>query len=99
MRPLSLLEARVLGVLVEKSHTVPDSYPLSLNALDARLQPEDGARPGARGERRRGAGRGRRPEGALARVRIERLARHRATSTTWAACSACRRSRWRCSRC
>ena len=33
MRTLSLLEARVLGVLVEKSHTVPDSYPLSLNAL------------------------------------------------------------------
>jgi len=28
-----LLEARVLGVLVEKAHTVPDSYPLSLNAL------------------------------------------------------------------
>ena len=33
MRNLSLLEARVLGVLVEKAHTVPDSYPLSLNAL------------------------------------------------------------------
>jgi hypothetical protein len=33
MRPLSVLEARVLGVLVEKAHTVPDSYPLSLNAL------------------------------------------------------------------
>ncbi|MEO7115787.1 MAG: YceH family protein [Caldimonas sp.] len=33
MRPLSLLEARVLGVLVEKAHTVPDSYPLSLNSL------------------------------------------------------------------
>lgn len=33
MRPLSLLESRVLGVLVEKAHTVPDSYPLSLNAL------------------------------------------------------------------
>ncbi len=33
MRQLSLLEARVLGVLVEKAHTVPDSYPLSLNAL------------------------------------------------------------------
>jgi uncharacterized protein YceH (UPF0502 family) len=33
VRPLSLLEARVLGVLVEKAHTVPDSYPLSLNAL------------------------------------------------------------------
>ncbi len=32
-RPLSLLEGRVLGVLVEKAHTVPDSYPLSLNSL------------------------------------------------------------------
>ena len=30
---LSLLETRVLGVLVEKQHTVPDTYPLSLNAL------------------------------------------------------------------
>ena len=33
MRPLSLLETRVLGVLIEKAHTVPDSYPLSLNSL------------------------------------------------------------------
>jgi uncharacterized protein YceH (UPF0502 family) len=33
VRPLSALEARVLGVLVEKAHTVPDSYPLSLNSL------------------------------------------------------------------
>lgn len=33
MRALTLLEARVLGVLIEKAHTVPDSYPLSLNAL------------------------------------------------------------------
>lgn len=32
-RPLSSAEARVLAVLVEKQHTVPDSYPLSLNAL------------------------------------------------------------------
>lgn len=32
---LSLLEARVLGVLCEKQHTVPDTYPLSLNALMA----------------------------------------------------------------
>jgi uncharacterized protein YceH (UPF0502 family) len=32
---LSLLETRVLGVLVEKQHTVPDSYPLTLNALVA----------------------------------------------------------------
>ena len=33
MRLLTPLEARVLGVLVEKQATVPDSYPLSLNAL------------------------------------------------------------------
>lgn len=33
LRPLSLLEARVLGTLYEKERTVPDSYPLSLNAL------------------------------------------------------------------
>jgi len=30
---LSRLETRVLGVLVEKERTVPDTYPLSLNAL------------------------------------------------------------------
>ncbi len=35
MRNLTPLEARVLGVLVEKQHTVPDTYPLSLNALTA----------------------------------------------------------------
>ena len=34
-RPLTALEARVAGVLVEKERTVPDSYPLSLNALVA----------------------------------------------------------------
>ena len=33
LRPLTLLEARALGVLIEKASTVPDSYPLSLNAL------------------------------------------------------------------
>lgn len=33
--PLSPLEARVLGVLIEKQRTVPDTYPLSLNALAA----------------------------------------------------------------
>ena len=32
---LSLLEARVLAVLVEKERTVPDSYPLTLNSLVA----------------------------------------------------------------
>ena len=35
LRALSLLETRVLGVLVEKQKTVPDTYPLSLNALVA----------------------------------------------------------------
>jgi len=30
---LSFLETRVLGVLIEKERTVPDSYPLTLNAL------------------------------------------------------------------
>jgi len=33
MRDLSALEARVLGVLVEKERTVPDAYPMSLNAV------------------------------------------------------------------
>src|SRR5256885_11155449 len=33
MRALSLIETRVLGPLYEKQHTVPDSYPLTLNAL------------------------------------------------------------------
>ena len=35
MRTLTAVEARVLGVLVEKQATVPDTYPLSLNALVA----------------------------------------------------------------
>ena len=43
LRPLSVLEARVLGVLIEKAHTVPDSYPLSINSLT--LGFEYGQRP------------------------------------------------------
>ena len=35
MRVLSVVEARVLAVLVEKAATVPDTYPLSLNSLVA----------------------------------------------------------------
>ncbi|MEZ2350026.1 YceH family protein [Caballeronia sp. RCC_10] len=35
LRELTPLEARVLGVLVEKQQTVPDTYPLSLNSLIA----------------------------------------------------------------
>lgn len=32
-RPLTAIEARVLGTLMEKARTVPDSYPLTLNSL------------------------------------------------------------------
>jgi len=35
MRTLSPIEARVLGTLMEKARTVPDSYPLTLNSLVA----------------------------------------------------------------
>jgi len=31
--PLSFLEARILGVLIEKQSTTPDTYPLTLNSL------------------------------------------------------------------
>jgi uncharacterized protein YceH (UPF0502 family) len=33
LRPLSSAESRVLGTLMEKARTVPDSYPLSMQAL------------------------------------------------------------------
>ena len=33
LRPLTAIEARVLGTLMEKARTVPDSYPLTLNSL------------------------------------------------------------------
>jgi len=33
LRPLTPIEARVLGTLMEKARTVPDSYPLSMQAL------------------------------------------------------------------
>jgi uncharacterized protein YceH (UPF0502 family) len=33
LQTLSLLETRVLGVLAEKQRTVPDTYPMTLNAL------------------------------------------------------------------
>lgn len=33
LRPLTPIEARVLGTLMEKARTVPDSYPLTLNSL------------------------------------------------------------------
>ena len=33
LRPLTPIEARVLGTLLEKARTVPDTYPLSLNGV------------------------------------------------------------------
>ena len=33
VEPLSMVERRIIGVLVEKARTVPDSYPMSINAL------------------------------------------------------------------
>lgn len=43
--PLSEEEARILGVLVEKQATVPDTYPLSLNALAAGCNQKTGREP------------------------------------------------------
>jgi len=43
--PLSLLETRVLGVLIEKERTVPDTYPLSLNALLAGCNQKNNRQP------------------------------------------------------
>ncbi|HEY2020805.1 YceH family protein [Paraburkholderia sp.] len=45
IRELTPLEGRVLGVLVEKQHTVPDSYPLSLNALTLGCNQKTGRAP------------------------------------------------------
>ena len=55
MRVLTALEARVLGVLVEKQATVPDTYPLSLNALIAGCNQKTARDPGDERERCRGA--------------------------------------------
>jgi hypothetical protein len=35
MQPLTLIEARILGVLIEKAKTTPDAYPLTVNSLTA----------------------------------------------------------------
>ena len=45
MRALTPLEARVLGVLVEKQHTVPDTYPMSLNSLVAGVNQKTAREP------------------------------------------------------
>ena len=42
---LSMLEARVLAVLVEKERTVPDAYPMTLNAITAGCNQKSGRHP------------------------------------------------------
>jgi uncharacterized protein YceH (UPF0502 family) len=64
---LDILEARVLGCLIEKEATTPDLYPLSLNALvNACNQKNNRAPVMALGESE--------VEGALDRLRAKRLA-------------------------
>lgn len=45
MPSLNLLEARILGVLVEKERTTPDAYPLTLNSLTAGCNQKSSPRP------------------------------------------------------
>ena len=61
---LSLLETRVLGVLVEKQHTVPDTYPLTLLALTSGCNQKTSRDPDPQCERSRGAGGARSAEDA-----------------------------------
>ena len=44
-RPLSPTEARILGSLMEKARTVPDSYPLTLNALSSACNQKSSREP------------------------------------------------------
>jgi uncharacterized protein len=44
-RPLTPVEARVLGALMEKARTVPDSYPLTLNALSSACNQKSSREP------------------------------------------------------
>ena len=45
MDELSLHETRVLGVLIEKEHTTPDNYPLSLNSLTSACNQKSSREP------------------------------------------------------
>jgi NAD(P)-dependent dehydrogenase (short-subunit alcohol dehydrogenase family) len=64
MRHLTPLEARVLGVLIEKQATVPDTYPLSLNALVAGCNQKTARQPGDGGQEADVLGGAGRPQGA-----------------------------------
>jgi len=45
MDELSLYETRVLGALIEKEHTTPDNYPLSLNSLTSACNQKSSREP------------------------------------------------------
>lgn len=45
MDKLSLHETRVLGALIEKEHTTPDNYPLSLNSLTSACNQKSSREP------------------------------------------------------
>jgi len=45
MDELSLHETRVLGALIEKEHTTPDNYPLSLNSLTSACNQKSSREP------------------------------------------------------
>ena len=98
MRALTPLEARVLGVLVEKQHTVPDTYPLSLNALTAGCNQKTARFPviEATDAEVMTAVDGLK---SLSLVFEGSAAGSSNTSTTWGACSACPARPCRCSPC
>jgi uncharacterized protein YceH (UPF0502 family) len=99
MTPLSLLETRVLGVLVEKQHTVPDTYPLTLLALTAGCNQKSSRDPVLSASENGCASRARPPEVAVVRRRVERRAARCVTHTTRSACWRSRRKRspsWPC---
>ena len=91
-RELSLLETRVLGTLYEKQHTVPDSYPLTLNALVSGCNQKTSRSPVMEVTEAE-------VQGALDSLKSANFvmepaaAGWRATRTTWSACCRFRRSR------
>ena len=89
----------MLGVLVEKQHTVPDTYPLSLNALVAGCNQKTARAPviEATDAEVLTAVDGLKSLSLV--VRRQRQPRRQVRAQHWAACSACRASRWRCWRC
>ena len=96
---LSPLEARVLGVLVEKQRTVPDTYPLTLNAIVAGCNQKTSRDPIMTVSEPDVQAAIDRAEGLSLVVEIERRPRDALRAQHRARAWHCRRSRWRCWRC